>query len=90
MESKNKVIITAAVTGAIHTPTMSTYLPVAPSRLVDETLAAPEAGGAVAHLHVRDPKDGNPTADQDVFREIATTVKKHCDAVAVIADAAFC
>ena len=81
MESKNKAIITAAVTGAIHTPTMSPYLPVTPEQLVDEIIAVHDAGGAIAHLHVRDPKDGNPTADQDVFREIATEVKKHCDIV---------
>ena len=74
-------IITAALTGAIHTPTMSPYLPITPQQLIDEILAVHEAGDAVAHLHVRDPKDGCPNADQDVFREIATEVKKHCDII---------
>jgi len=83
MEKKpnNKAIITAALTGAIHTPTMSPYLPVTPQQLIDEILAVHEAGGAVAHLHVRDPENGIPTADQDVFREIATEVKRQCDIV---------
>jgi uncharacterized protein (DUF849 family) len=80
-ELKNKVIITAAVTGAIHTPTMSPYLPVTPQQLIDEILAVHDAGGTVAHLHVRDPESGAPNADQDIFTEIATEVKKHCDIV---------
>lgn len=80
-KQKNKAIITAALTGAIHTPTMSLYLPITPQQLIDEILAVHEAGGAVAHLHVRDPKDGCPNADQDIFREIATEVKKHCDII---------
>ena len=60
---------------------MSPYLPITPEQLIDEILAVHEAGGAVAHLHVRDPKDGCPNADQDIFREIATEVKKHCDII---------
>ncbi|HDZ23969.1 MAG: 3-keto-5-aminohexanoate cleavage protein [Deltaproteobacteria bacterium] len=80
-KQKNKAIITAALTGAIHTPTMSPHLPITPQQLIDEILAVHEAGGAVAHLHVRDPKDGCPNADQDIFREIATEVKKHCDII---------
>jgi uncharacterized protein (DUF849 family) len=77
----NKRIITAALTGAIHTPSMSPYLPVTPGQLIDEAIAVYEAGGAVAHLHVRDPETGLPNADQDIFREIATEVKKHCDII---------
>jgi len=83
-KQKNKAIITAALTGAIHTPTMSPYLPITPQQLIDEILAVHEAGGAVAHLHVRDPKDGCPNADQDVFRDIATEVKKQCDIILCI------
>jgi uncharacterized protein (DUF849 family) len=79
--SKRKVIITAALTGAIHTPSMSPYLPITPQQLIDEAIGVYEAGGAVAHLHVRDPQNGYPTADQDVFREIATEVKKRCDII---------
>lgn len=77
----DKVIITAAVTGAIHSPTMSPHLPITPRQLIDEIIAAHEAGAAVGHLHVRDPETGLPTADQDIFMEIATEVKKHCDIV---------
>ncbi|MDY6880316.1 MAG: 3-keto-5-aminohexanoate cleavage protein [Desulfatiglans sp.] len=78
---KNKVVITAALTGAIHTPGMSPYLPVTTKELIDEALAVHEAGGAVAHLHVRDQETGTPNADQDTFLEIATEVKKQCDIV---------
>ncbi|MBW2636160.1 MAG: 3-keto-5-aminohexanoate cleavage protein, partial [Deltaproteobacteria bacterium] len=77
----NKRIFTAALTGAIHTPSMSPYLPVTPEQLIDEAVAVYEAGGAVAHLHVRDPETGVPNADQDIFREIATEVKKKCDII---------
>jgi uncharacterized protein (DUF849 family) len=76
-----KAIITAALTGSIHTPSMSPYLPITAPQLIDEILAVHEAGGAVAHLHVRDQKSGIPNADQDIFREIATAVKKQCDII---------
>ncbi|MBW2651007.1 MAG: 3-keto-5-aminohexanoate cleavage protein, partial [Deltaproteobacteria bacterium] len=77
----SKRIFTAALTGAIHTPSMSPYLPITPKQLIDEAIAVYEAGGAVAHLHVRDPETGLPNADQDIFREIATEVRKHCDII---------
>lgn len=76
-----KAIITAALTGSIHTPSMSPHLPVTAGQLIDEILAVHEAGGAVAHLHVRDEKTGMPNADQDTYRKIAQTVKKHCDII---------
>jgi uncharacterized protein (DUF849 family) len=76
-----KAIITAALTGSIHTPSMSPYLPITASQLIDEILAVHEAGGAVAHLHVRDPDNGMPNADQETYMEIASAVKKHCDIV---------
>ncbi|MBT8342556.1 MAG: 3-keto-5-aminohexanoate cleavage protein [Desulfatitalea sp.] len=76
-----KAIITAALTGSIHTPSMSPYLPVTASQLIDEILAVHDAGGAVAHLHVRDQQTGLPNADQDTYMEIASTVKKHCDII---------
>ena len=78
---KNKVVITAALTGAIHTPAMSPYLPVTPRQLIDEILAVHKAGAAVAHLHVRDPETGMPNADQELFMEIASEIKKHCDII---------
>jgi uncharacterized protein (DUF849 family) len=76
-----KRIITAAITGAIHTPSMSPYLPVTPGQIAEEAIRVYEAGGAVAHIHVRNPKTGYPTADQDAYREIAVRVKKKCDII---------
>ena len=76
-----KAIITAALTGSIHTPSMSPHLPITARQLIDEILAVHEAGGAVAHLHVRDQETGIPNADQDIYREIATEIKKHCDII---------
>ena len=77
----SKRIITAAITGSIHTPTMSPYLPITPKQIVDEILAVHEAGGTACHVHVRDPKTGQPVTDLDIFREIASTVKSKCDII---------
>jgi len=77
----NKRIFTAALTGAIHTPSMSPYLPVTPQQLIEEAVRVHEAGGAVAHIHVRDPKTGLPNADQSIYREIADAVKRRCDII---------
>lgn len=74
-------IITAALTGSIHTPSMSPYLPVTAQQLIDEILAVHAAGGAVAHLHVREQETGVPNADQEIYLQIATEVKKHCDII---------
>jgi uncharacterized protein (DUF849 family) len=76
-----KVIITAAITGSIHTPSMSPYLPITPEQIAEEAIKVYDAGGAVAHVHVRDPKTGIPNADQDAYREIAMGVKKRCDLI---------
>ena len=76
-----KRIITAALTGSIHTPSMSPYLPVNPEQLIEEAVAVHNAGGAVAHVHVRDPETGMPNADQGIYRRIATEVKKRCDII---------
>jgi uncharacterized protein (DUF849 family) len=76
-----KLIVTAAITGAIHTPSMSSYLPLTPEQIIDECVASHAAGAAVAHIHVRDPLTGRPTADQAVFRQIAVEVKKQCDVI---------
>ena len=59
--AQKKVIITCAVTGSIHTPTMSAHLPITPSEIADKAIAAAKAGAAILHLHARDPKDGRPT-----------------------------
>ena len=76
-----KAIITAALTGSIHTPSMSSYLPINANQLIEEILAVHEAGGAVAHLHVRDPETGMPNADQEIYMEIASSINKQCDII---------
>jgi uncharacterized protein (DUF849 family) len=77
----NKVIVTAAITGAIHTPSMSPYLPVTPRQIADEAVRAYEEGAAVAHIHVRNPENGMPVSDMDLFREVVTEVKRRCNIV---------
>jgi uncharacterized protein (DUF849 family) len=81
MAAKRKVIITCAATGAIHTPSMSPYLPVTPKQIADSAIAAAEAGASILHLHARDPEDGRPTQDPDVFREFLPDIKACTDAV---------
>ncbi|MCL2865568.1 MAG: 3-keto-5-aminohexanoate cleavage protein [Lachnospiraceae bacterium] len=76
-----KTIITAAITGAIHIPSQSKYLPIAPDEIADESIAACKAGAAVAHIHVRDPKDGRPTPDMELFRYVCKKVKENCDVI---------
>lgn len=76
-----KVIITCAVTGSIHTPTMSPYLPVTPDEIADQAVEAAEAGASILHLHARNPKTGQPTADPDVFMQFLPKIKQRCDAV---------
>ena len=80
-QTSPKAILTAAVTGAIHTPAMSPHLPITPQQLIDDIMSVYDAGGAVAHLHVRDPETGQPKADQKIFREVVTEVKRRCDIV---------
>ena len=76
-----KIIITAALTGAIHTPTMSPNLPITPDELAEEARRASEAGATVVHVHARDPETGQPSADSNLFREILSKIKSKCDAV---------
>jgi len=76
-----KVIITCAVTGSIHTPTMTPHLPITPKQVADESIAAAKAGAAIIHLHARDPKDGRPTPDPRVFMEFLPVIKDNTDAV---------
>lgn len=77
----SKVIITCAVTGGIHTPTMSDALPVTPNEIASQAIAAAEAGAAILHLHARDPQDGRPTPDPAVFMQFLPRIKQSCDAV---------
>ncbi|MBS3650145.1 3-keto-5-aminohexanoate cleavage protein [Pseudaminobacter sp. 19-2017] len=76
-----KVIITCAVTGSVHTPSMSPYLPVTPDQIAEEAIAAAEAGAAILHLHARNPEDGRPSADPAVFRRFLPRIKQATDAV---------
>ena len=70
-----KVIITCAVTGAIHTPSMSPYLPVTPEEIAQSAIGAAEAGAAIVHLHARDPVDGSPSQDPALFRQFLPQIK---------------
>ncbi len=79
--AQGKVIITCAITGSIHTPTMSPYLPITPEQIAAESIAAAKAGAAILHLHARDPKDGRPTPDPKVFMQFLPVIKQGCDAV---------
>jgi len=81
MASSRKVIITCASTGSIHTPSMSPHLPLTPEDIADQSIAAAEAGAAILHLHARDPKDGRPTPDPDVFMQFLRPIRDQCDAV---------
>ncbi|MBL8581301.1 MAG: 3-keto-5-aminohexanoate cleavage protein [Rhizobiaceae bacterium] len=81
MKAAPKVIITCAVTGSIHTPTMSPYLPVTPSEIVDASVGAAEAGASIIHLHARDPNTGKPSPDPKLFMEFLPRIKQQTDAV---------
>jgi uncharacterized protein (DUF849 family) len=77
----NKVIISCAVTGAIHTPSMSPYLPLTPEAIADQAIEAAEAGAAILHLHARDPVDGRPSADPALFQRFVPRIAAATDAV---------
>lgn len=77
----DKVIVTAAITGSIHVPSMSPYLPITPQQIADEAVRVYEAGGAVAHIHVRNPETGQPSSDMELFREVVTKVKSKCNII---------
>jgi uncharacterized protein (DUF849 family) len=76
-----KVIITCAVTGSIHTPSMSPYLPITAQEIADAAIAAAEAGAAVVHLHARDPKDGRPDQSPDAFAPFLQVIKQRSNCV---------
>jgi uncharacterized protein (DUF849 family) len=81
MRKANKVIITCAVTGSIHTPSMSPYLPYRPEDIARQGIEAAEAGAAILHLHARDPGNGRPTPDPEVFMQFLPVIKAGCGAV---------
>ena len=76
-----KTIITCAVTGGIHTPSMSPHLPVTQEEIADAAVGAAEAGAAIVHLHARNPADGRPDQDPELFRPILASIKQRSDAV---------
>ena len=81
MSENNKVIISCAVTGAIHTPSMSPHLPITPEEIITDSLAAAEAGAAILHLHARNPEDGRPDQTPEGFSPFLARIKQSSDAV---------
>ena len=79
--AKGKVIISCAVTGAIHTPSMSPYLPITASEIAEAAIGAAEAGAAIIHLHARNPENGRPDQNPDLFEPFLKVIKQRSDAV---------
>jgi uncharacterized protein (DUF849 family) len=79
--ARRKVIITCAVTGSVHTPSMTPYLPITPDQIASDSVAAAEAGASIIHLHARDPNNGKPTPDPAIFMQFLPRIKQSCDAV---------
>jgi uncharacterized protein (DUF849 family) len=79
-----KLIITAAVTGAVHTPSMSPYLPITKEQIIDDAVKACEAGASVVHIHARDPKTGRPTSNLELMGDIVSGIKKRSDVIVCI------
>ncbi|HET9903946.1 MAG TPA: 3-keto-5-aminohexanoate cleavage protein [Xanthobacteraceae bacterium] len=77
----NKVIITCAVTGSIHTPTMSPHLPITPDEICDAAVGAAEAGAAIVHLHARNPENGRPDQTPEAFLKFVPRIKQRCNVV---------
>ena len=81
MTPQRKVIITCAVTGAVHTPSMSPHLPITPEQIAESSIAAAEAGAAIIHLHARDPVTGKPDQRPEAFTPFLGVIKQGCDAI---------
>lgn len=79
-----KLIITAAITGAATVPSLSPYLPLTPDQIADSAIEAAAAGASIVHIHARRPEDGFPSSDPEHFRKIITKIKNHCDVVICI------
>lgn len=80
----HKAIINCAVTGSIHVPSLSPYLPITPQQIADEAVAAAQAGAATVHLHARDPQNGRPDMDPELFRRFCRQVHEQSDTVICI------
>ncbi len=76
-----KVVLSCAVTGSVHTPTMSPYIPITPEQIADEAVRAGEAGAAVVHIHVRNPETGEPSSDPALFYDVLSRVKARSNVV---------
>ncbi|WP_426954792.1 3-keto-5-aminohexanoate cleavage protein [Muricoccus radiodurans] len=81
MAQQRNVIITCAVTGSGMTPSMSPYLPVTAEQMITQSVDAAKAGAAILHFHARDPKDGRPTANVEVWKSFVPAIREQCDAV---------
>ncbi len=81
MRRTGKVIISCAITGSIHTPTMSDALPITADEIAEQSIAAAEAGAAILHLHARNPNDGSPSQDPALYMRFLPRIKAGCDAV---------
>lgn len=79
--SQNKVIVTCAITGGIHTPTMSPYLPITAAEIAREAVAAAEAGASIVHLHARNPENGQPSQDPALFRAFLPQIRDRSNVV---------
>ncbi|GGD75025.1 3-keto-5-aminohexanoate cleavage protein [Croceicoccus mobilis] len=77
----SKVVISCAVTGSVHTPSMSPHLPVTPAEIAEQAIGAAEAGAAILHLHARNPENGQPSADPQLFMQFLPRIREACDAV---------
>jgi uncharacterized protein (DUF849 family) len=81
MKKTGKAIITCAVTGSIHTPSMTPHLPITPDQIAAEAIAAAEAGAAMLHLHARDPETGKPDQNPELFKQFLPRIKQSTDAI---------
>jgi uncharacterized protein (DUF849 family) len=84
MKNMSKAIITAAITGSIHTPSMSSYLPITPDQIAEDAFQAFKAGASVAHIHVRNPETGQPSPDLELFEKVLIKIKEKCDMVVCV------
>jgi uncharacterized protein (DUF849 family) len=80
-KKQSRVIISCAVTGSIHVPSLTPHLPITPEQIAESAIGAAEAGAAILHLHARDPQDGSPTPDPDVYGQFLPEIFRGTDAV---------
>lgn len=81
MKRAGKIIVSCAITGSIHTPSMSPHLPVTPEQIADSAVGAAEAGAAILHLHARDPETGRPLGTPEAYAKFLPRIRERCDAI---------